>query len=183
MRLDHREDPFNTKKTRTENNTKGYFYTCGGYALETFSWFCPYKTDNRDEYIYDLLVDGFTPKEIIDILLEEDVKYMLDAFGKNIRLISNINELEEKEIGIAYRIHLEQFEDVPTEHNYYDDEGYSFYFDYDFHFRKYNNGIWSEKSGSSRIKEIEWDSNSTEGWEVTPTLIYTGPIVFFALKI
>ena len=46
-------DPLNNQKTRNIKNSNRYNYNCGGYALETFSWYCPHtKQDDR-------LHDGF----------------------------------------------------------------------------------------------------------------------------
>lgn len=41
-------DPFNTLNLRNINNTTKFYYNCGGYALGTFSWYCPGRT--RKEY-------------------------------------------------------------------------------------------------------------------------------------
>ena len=34
-------DPFNFLRNRNVRNTEKRTYNCGGYALDTFSWYCP----------------------------------------------------------------------------------------------------------------------------------------------
>ena len=42
------DDFFNIKRTRNEENTDIEYYNCGGYALETYSWYCPFDIDFKD---------------------------------------------------------------------------------------------------------------------------------------
>ena len=41
------DDPFNKNNKRNVRNTERNTYNCGGYALGTFSWYCPH--DENDE--------------------------------------------------------------------------------------------------------------------------------------
>lgn len=44
-------DPFNFLGLRNVNNTTKRFYNCGGYALGTFSWYWPGRTEEEHDEI------------------------------------------------------------------------------------------------------------------------------------
>lgn len=50
-------DPFNALGLRNISNTKKYYYNCGGYALGTFSWYWPGRTEKEHEKIMDYAED------------------------------------------------------------------------------------------------------------------------------
>lgn len=178
-KLNVQQDPLNSKKTRTEENTRLVSYNCGGYAFETYSWFFPYEDEEeRDDYILYWIKEGWSKEQIITLLLEEDTNYICELFGDKVRVIKNMSNLEEDEIGVAYRLRLEIFNNFDFDTNTPED-----CFDYDFHFRKFKDGFWTEKLGISSLRPINWEPNSEAPWISTSSLIYTGPIVFFAVKI
>ena len=37
------DDVYNEFGTRTRKNVEGHQFNCGGYALETYNWICPYS--------------------------------------------------------------------------------------------------------------------------------------------
>lgn len=39
-------DPFNFLRNRNVRNTEKITYNCGGYALGTFSWYCPHRRED-----------------------------------------------------------------------------------------------------------------------------------------
>lgn len=46
-------DPFNTLGLRNINNTVKRHYNCGGYALGTFSWYWPGRTEEEHDKIME----------------------------------------------------------------------------------------------------------------------------------
>lgn len=46
-------DPFNTLGLRNVNNTTKRYYNCGGYALGTFSWYWPGRTESEHDEIME----------------------------------------------------------------------------------------------------------------------------------
>ena len=49
----HLGDPFNTLGLRNINNTIKRYYNCGGYALGTFSWYWPGRTEDEHDEIME----------------------------------------------------------------------------------------------------------------------------------
>ena len=49
------DDDFNINRKRNTRNTSKRLYNCAGYALGTFSWYCPHSTeDERNSFFgYD----------------------------------------------------------------------------------------------------------------------------------
>lgn len=92
-------DPMN-KEGRNSRNTYLGDYNCGGYALGTFNWFCPYGS-----YAEDTLL-GRRSKETT---LKNFTKYILLTFEERIRLISKVEEKTKDEYVIAFRIGYEDF--------------------------------------------------------------------------
>lgn len=50
-------DPFNTLSLRNINNTVKRRYNCGGYALGTFSWYWPGRTEEEHDKIMEYAAD------------------------------------------------------------------------------------------------------------------------------
>ena len=46
-------DPFNTLGLRDVSNTTKRYYNCGGYALGTFSWYWPGRTEEEHDEIME----------------------------------------------------------------------------------------------------------------------------------
>lgn len=85
------EDPENNSNIRNIQNTDRYRFNCAGYALETYSWYCP--------------TDGFhfrTWEEAIKYT-KETVIAMLGDFC-DLRVIDSLNELRSDEYAIAFRL-------------------------------------------------------------------------------
>ena len=146
-------DPFNKQKQRNIRNTDRYDYNCGGYAFETFSWYCPHtKQDGRLHY-------GFlTIEEAYEITMYA-VSIMIAEFDGKIRMLRSKEELHKRtETLIAFRISS----------------------DGDFHYIKKTRSGWKHKMGSSypirKMKEKEvFETNWCGGR-------YDGPIILLAMK-
>lgn len=83
-------DNYNVLKKRNIRNTDKFDYNCGGYALESFSWYLP-----RHDDIPTHRADGIT--------LESCIEAMLEDFP-NLRVIQSLNELKDNEYAIAFRM-------------------------------------------------------------------------------
>jgi len=120
---DFSEDLFNTNNLRNEDNTYMSDYNCGGYALGTFSWYCP----SEDEDAWGMF--EHRSQEEMEVLTAECVAVMLDDF-KDLRLIESMDDLRKGEYAIAFRVSS----------------------DGDFHYVKQFYGKWwRHKRGSGQI--------------------------------
>ena len=145
-------DLFNVQRKRNIGNTKRYLYNCAGYALETFSWYCPNEKDNDDWGILDDLSDAEMFAKTF-----ETVQFMLKDFKGHLRLIGSIDEVQENEYAIAYRVSS----------------------DSDFHFmKKMANGWHHKRGGTDRIYIESEDYVLNEIW----CNRYDGPIVLMAMR-
>ena len=133
-------DFLNSNKLRNEENTLESSYNCGGYALRTFSWYLPYSTsfvdseqDTNDMLAEQLLFDGFSIKEIYQIILNKNVNFMLQDFSENLRVIKDINDLKDTEELVAFRIGIKPI---------YDEDDEFLYIDTDFHYRVFRYNKW-----------------------------------------
>lgn len=156
-------DYFNNEKLRTKKNTDIADYNCGGWALNTFSWYCPcneYAVKHRDEIYYDI-----NPKNDEQYLLSPErtkicVEEMVKQFAGKIRPINNLHELKNNEYAVAFRLAPE-----------YDD----------FHFcKRASNGKWSHKPGTKTIRPISKEEVFAEVW-VSGFIEYTGQLVLLAV--
>lgn len=146
-------DLFNVQRKRNIKNTSRLFYNCAGYALGTFSWYCPNEKDD-DKYwgFWDYLSDA-------EMLVKtfETVQFMLKDFKGRLRLIGSVSEVQENEYAIAYRISS----------------------DGDFHFMKKMKNGWHHKRGNTdRIYVESEDYVLKEVWCDR----YNGPIVLMAMR-
>lgn len=82
-------DELNFNGFRNIHNTNKNYYNCGGYALGTYSWYCPY--DDFD--------DSYTIKERTQLAVD----YMLNDFC-DLRVIKTLEEVTENEYVIAFRM-------------------------------------------------------------------------------
>lgn len=146
---------------------------CGSFALNVTEWYTPYvfepkeeelwkyDEDERAQWVYDMLQDGYTIDEVMDCLIERDFEFVL----KTCPWLEPIEEEEIYDGGrvIAYRLSLQ----VPDDISEFDmDE------DGDFHFRVLIDGEWWEKNGAGPVKRVE----DPDVWEVDDWLVYSGPI-------
>lgn len=165
------EDYFNSFKTRNAENTDKYDYNCGGYALNTFSWYRPYEDDDEDP-IEPLIEEGFTKEEIYEIKLGQYVSTMLNDFP-NLRVLTSPTDVKKSERLIFFRFFYE-LEDE-------DEDGYYSGIHTDFHYRFFDSDCWKEKCGRSdtricKPEEMEgvWDCGSNH---------YDSRTVYLALKL
>ena len=122
-------DLFNNEHARNVHNTNTRFYNCAGYALGTFSWYCPY--DDYDPF--SLLCDS----NALEVVTKLTVSHMLKDFAGKLRVISSLEELRKDEYAIAYRISS----------------------DGDFHFMKKARTRWHHKRGSTSTILTESEDN------------------------
>lgn len=180
------EDRFNRNKTRNALNCDIEDYNCGGYALGTFSWFCPYEgmDYSNDDRVYLLFENGYNEIEVRQELLEENTQFML-ANIEGLRLIGTPEEAAADERIIAYRVSLNiGYSDfsITNESGIIVPD----YVDVDFHFRMKDpdDKEWTEKMGWGSIEpcpsysEPIWNEGCLDGG-----FEYDGPTVLFALKI
>lgn len=152
------DDPFNKNNKRNVRNTERNTYNCGGYALGTFSWYCPH--DENDEksgrWGYDY---GFTTMDEAWLKTMYAVSKMILDFEGNLRMIKTLDQLNKKtERVVAFRLSA----------------------DGDFHYIKKNfNGCWYHKRGASpyllRMAEKDVLNSVWCGR-------YNGPVVLLAIK-
>ena len=92
-------DPFNLEG-RNSRNTHLSQYNCGGYALNTYNWFCPYGSLREDS-----LRNGYS----LEVTLENFTNYILKTFETRIRRISEVKERKKDEYVIAFRVGYTDF--------------------------------------------------------------------------
>lgn len=145
-------DLFNTQRKRNISNTERHLYNCAGYALETFSWYCP----NEENDGYWCFLDDLSDTEMF-AKTSETVEFMLKDFKGRLRLIGSVSEVQENEYAIAYRVSS----------------------DGDFHFMKKMANGWHHKRGNTdRIYVESEDYVLKEIW----CSRYDGPIVLMAMR-
>ena len=145
-------DLFNNDRARNIHNTDTHLYNCAGYALETFSWYCP----NEEDWEYWGYEENLSDVEMF-AKTSETVKFMLKDFKGHLRLIRSVDEVQENEYAIAYRISS----------------------DGDFHFmKKMANGWHHKRGGSAHIYTETEDYVLNEIW----CNRYDGPIVLMAMR-
>lgn len=159
------KDYLNRKGKRNRYNTDETSYNCGGYALDTYSWYYPY--DDWDDIIDDvdcMFDDGYSIDEVNSTLIERFTDKILEDFPEykviNPDLIDNYSNLIAFRIGAAYT-------------DYYD----SYIEAFDFHFKKKINNKWYEKRGRQPIEECNLVKNYP--WE-TAVSYYDSEIIYFA---
>lgn len=144
------EDYFNHLKLRNINNTALMNYNCGGYAFETYSWYNPGNTTEYeyilDDYIFQLIEETDDLDIIESLLFSFCVKNILKDFPDYKRIsYDEYLKLPKEEKVIAFRT----FIDIYNLDKFDED------FDYDFHFKVRNNGIWTHKLGMTAIKQCD----------------------------
>ena len=150
-------DPYNLNNTRNIRNVDKAYYNCGGYALNLFSWYCPWEADEEvDTPLSRAYEDGeyFDDDEMFAPTMR-CVQNML-AEIPTLRLLTGINDpIQENEYKVAFRIS----------------------YDGDFHFMKRaDNGVWHHKQGGSSDIRTATTQEVLDVWCGR----YDGPLVFFA---
>lgn len=165
------KDPYNSRNERNQYNTSIDDYNCAGFALRTYSWYCPNHFPLRD--MFEMLFEegcvdfGTATDRVTDVL----VNTMLKDFSGRLRVVQRVEEVRANEELIAFRV-AANYDEID-----YDPD----YADYDFHYRVFRDQRWQEKNGDSDIHSCEsplgheyWDA----GW-----IIYNGPMVLLALNL
>lgn len=167
-------DPYNSRNERNAINTHADDYNCAGFALRTFSWYCPLPQTTYDR-LEELFEEGFDFETIENMMTNEMVDTMLSDFPNELRVVEYGQPIKSDEELIAFRFGL----------NYDSDFDFDFMgpwdCDVDFHYQVLRDGRWQEKNGDGEIHDcdepdpnIAWSS----GW-----LVYGGPLVFLARKV
>lgn len=150
-------DPFNRDNKRNLLNTPRYTYNCGGYALGTFSWYCPHdEADDTARWGYDY---SFGTEEEAWLKTMYAVSKMILDFQGNLRMIKSLDQLHKgTERVVAFRLSS----------------------DGDFHYiKKSANGQWYHKrGGSSPIHKMTQDEVLNSVW----CHRYDGPVILLAIK-
>ena len=130
-----RKDLFNHSNARNVQNTNQFEYNCAGFALGTFSWYLPTRTD-------EMWGDWFESDEAIAELTHECIQVMLEDFA-DLRIINDMSELGIGEYAIAFRLSA----------------------DGDFHYMKQSfYKEWKHKTGWSDIHAISQEEVFTTNW-------------------
>lgn len=146
-------DGLNVENNRNINNSPKRGYNCAGYALNTFSWYCPNPVD------YFPWGDWFDDDWEVESIHNMAVQIMLHDFAfRHIRLIADVAELHENEYAFAFRL---------------SDDG-------DFHYvKRGRNGTWYHKMGNSPdINIMPREEVFSASW----CYRYRGPIALFAIE-
>ena len=164
VNFEFNNDKYNLEKKRNKDNTSRWDYNCGGYALGTYSWYCPAKEETDDDY--DCIVYGdceeFFDEEEREHITNICINAMLEDFKDSLRVINDIKELKENEYAIAFRVSGECD---------------------DFHYCKRDKrGHWTHKMGSRNIEKIKKEDVFAPYWLNSWGEKYVGRIVLFAKK-
>lgn len=149
------DDPMNTKGLRNIENTPRRTFNCAGYALGTYSWYCPHDEAKDGLYAW---YGEYVAKRKMGELTRKAVEQMLADFD-DLRVISYVHHLRKDEYAIAFRISSNG----------------------DFHYiKRGRNGKWQHKRGGNPVIETMtsfqvFHTNWCYGQ-------YDGEIVLFAKK-
>lgn len=147
-------DPLNFEHLRNGDNVKQAFYNCGGFALGTYSWYCPYPKRGALPFGYGIFHETM---EKMAAVTELAVNAMVEEFLGKLRRISSLDEVSEGEYAVAFRI---------------SDDG-------DFHYvRCMPSGEWLHKPGTSYIRSMTFEDVFAEKWSNR----YNGPVVLLAMR-
>lgn len=146
-------DPFNKLQNRNIKNTPRGDYNCGGYALGTFSWYCPYPSDMANE-----MIDGWYEESEAWEKTMYMVSNMIVDFGGRVRMLYHKDQLEHNERLVLFRISS----------------------DGDFHYvvNKYN-GYYHKRGACPSIETMTEEEVFETNWCWGR---YDGPIVMLAVK-
>lgn len=161
-------DPYNRSNGRNVDNSNTDEYNCAGFALRTYSWYCPNENPLREifEDYFERGRDDFDGimNEVTDMMVDT----MLTDFDGQLRVIEDASEVFPDEELIAFRV-AANYDEID-----YDPD----FADFDFHYQVLRDGRWQEKNGDSPITCCDspigseyWDA----GW-----IVYNGPMVLFA---
>ena len=128
-------DPLNNNNTRNIRNTDKFEYNCGGYALGTFTWYCPRAKHEYVRYSFESIEEAYE-------ITMHAVAHMVYEFEGKLRMIRKMSDLRRDERVVAFRLAS----------------------DGDFHYIKKTMCGWYHKMGSSHFIErmSEHDVFNTE---------------------
>ena len=112
---------------------------CASYAMNIKEWWDPeIEEDYGSIYEWvDAMEDcGYTLTEMQDIIAEEYIDAFLNDFP-SVRALDKSTDIQPDEELIAFRICLDLDDDI----------------DFDFHFRVFRDGKWSEKNGNGLVHD------------------------------
>ena len=183
--LTEEEDYLNVKRTRNCDNTDIEDYNCGGYCMNTFSWYNPYM-EIAEEEGFDSFGDWAEElrtgweMEIADIyeyLLRVGREEILKDFPDTVRLIQSAADVNEDEKLVAYRIGLIFV---------CDEYGHEYLEHGDFHFKQWEGDYWTDKPGGGNLR---FEEETIDGmlnkiwvnswWDGTG---YDSDVILFAVK-
>lgn len=152
------DDAYNLSNNRNIENTPKHLYNCGGYALGTFSWYCPYSEKDDDNGSWFGFNCGYRTQEEAWRKTMYLVGFMLNDFCGQLRVIRDLSDLERHEYAIAFRLSA----------------------DGDFHYIKQGkNDTWYHKRGASEaIHTMNTEQAFAQSWCDR----YKGPIVLLAMS-
>lgn len=199
--ISYMDDPLNKTNYRNTNNTYNEDFNCGGWALNTFNWLCPFVTHASMCGLADLEDEANDCDDECDddeVLAMNENRFFTDVNDYEKRLNNYLNECHEYggDDGIFYgtqwdntivamlsKMHLlATFPDM-REVNYFDelnDDEYGIAFatrDDDFHFIRYFDGVITGKCGGLGIHEYDSIEDGLD------CLGYTQNKTYFARKI
>ena len=177
--ISYMDDPLNKTNYRNTNNTYNEDFNCGGWALNTFNWLCPFVTHASMCGLADLEDETDDCDDECDddeVLAMNENRFFTDVNDYEKRLNNYLNECHEYggDDGIFYdtqwdntivamlsKMHLlAAFPDM-REVNSFDelnDDEYGIAFatrDDDFHFIRYFDGVITGKCGGLGIHEYD----------------------------
>lgn len=199
--ISYMDDPLNKTNYRNTNNTYNEDFNCGGWALNTFNWLCPFVTHASMCGLADLEDEADDCDDECDddeVLAMNENRFFTDVNDYEKRLNNYLNECHEYggDDGIFYgtqwdntivamlsKMHLlVAFPDM-REVNSFDelnDDEYGIAFatrDDDFHFIRYFDGVITGKCGGLGIHEYDSIEDGLD------CLGYTQNKTYFARKI
>lgn len=199
--ISYMDDPLNKTNYRNTNNTYNEDFNCGGWALNTFNWLCPFVTHASMCGLADLEDEADDCDDECDddeVLAMNENRFFTDVNDYEKRLNNYLNECHEYggDDGIFYdaqwdntivamlsKMHLlAAFPDM-REVNSFDelnDDEYGIAFatrDDDFHFIRYFDGVITGKCGGLGIHEYDSIEDGLD------CLDYTQNKTYFARKI
>ena len=138
---------------------------CGSYALRLKEWYDPEdyfekKLGFINVWIENQSTAGYSDEEISDMYSEILVEGMLEEFEGELRICDGTPPKSDEEELIAFSTWC--YSDLERE-----------YADYDFHFKVYRDGKWSEKRGNTKVRNC-----TKEDWGM-----YISPPVYMYHKI
>ena len=157
-------DEFNEFCTRNKKNVERWQYNCGGFALGTYNWICPYDTEEEgEEYIdFDYWADDSDEVDF-NKRAEYTAEWMLNNVPGLRRVDSPDAKLEDGEWLIGYKV------------------GRGPSWDGDFHFIKQTpSGRFYHKPGGNTIRRMGKAEALGSSWSDGA---YTSKTIWLARKL